>query len=83
MPSDTQVIYLMMRVGKIYPPKQAGTSGYLAGVLGSIEDLHSGFDCSGKLSLLSIMAGGDQDYTVEVSPDKKPLNHHCDPEVLV
>ncbi len=70
MPSDTQVIYSMVRVGKIHPPntqvlKDISLGFYYGAKIGVL-----GLNGSGKSTLLRIMAGKDQDYIGEIARSK-------------
>ena len=70
MPSDTQVIYSMVRVGKIHPPnkqvlKDVSLGFYYGAKIGVL-----GLNGSGKSTLLRIMAGKDQDYVGEIARSK-------------
>src|SRR5450830_1047747 len=65
MPSDTQVIYSMMRVGKIYPPnkqvlRDINLSFYYGAKIGVL-----GLNGSGKSTLLKIMAGVETNFLGE------------------
>jgi ATP-binding cassette ChvD family protein len=65
-----QIIYSMMRVGKIYPPnkpvlRDISLSFYYGAKIGVL-----GLNGSGKSTLLRIMAGGDPDYLGETASSK-------------
>ena len=70
MPSDTQVIYSMMRVGKIYPPNKQVLRDISLGFYYGAKIGVLGLNGSGKSSLLRIMAGIDQDYVGEIAMSK-------------
>ena len=70
MPSDTQVIYSMMRVGKIYPPNKQVLRDISLGFYYGAKIGVLGLNGSGKSSLLRIMAGVDQDYVGEIATSK-------------
>ena len=70
MPSDTQVIYSMMRVGKIYPPNKQVLRDISLGFYYGAKIGVLGLNGSGKSSLLRIMAGVDQDYVGEIAMSK-------------
>jgi ATPase components of ABC transporters with duplicated ATPase domains len=70
MPSDTQVIFSMSRVGRIHPPnrqvlKDISLGFYYGAKIGVI-----GLNGSGKSTLLNIMAGHDDGYIGEVVMSK-------------
>ena len=63
--SDQQVIYSMVRVGRVYPPgkhvlRDISLGFYYGAKIGVL-----GFNGSGKSTLLNIMAGKDPDYLGE------------------
>jgi sulfate-transporting ATPase len=71
MPSDTQVIYSMNKVGRIVPPNNKQvlrdiTLGFYYGAKIGVLGLNG----AGKSTLLRIMAGVDQDYVGEISISK-------------
>src|SRR5450759_2445302 len=70
MPSDTQVIYSMMRVGKIYPPNKQVLRDISLGFYYGAKIGVLGLNGAGKSSLLRIMAGIDNDYVGETSISK-------------
>ncbi len=70
MPSDTQVIFSMSRVGRVHPPnrqvlKDISLGFYYGAKIGVI-----GLNGSGKSTLLNIMAGRDDGYIGEVAMSK-------------
>ncbi len=68
--SDQQVIYSMVRVGKIYPPNQQVLRDISLGFFYGAKIGVVGLNGSGKSSLLRIMAGIDKDYVGEVMLSK-------------
>lgn len=70
MASDTQVIYSMMRVGKIYPPNKQVLRDISLGFYYGAKIGVLGLNGSGKSTLLRIMAGKDQDYVGEIAQSK-------------
>jgi ATP-binding cassette ChvD family protein len=89
MPSDTQVIYSMMHVGRIYPPnkqvlRDISLGFYLGAKIGVL-----GLNGAGKSTLLRIMAGLDPDYQGQVAMSKGytvgmlPQEPELDPERTV
>jgi len=70
MPSDTQVIYSMMRVGKIYPPNKQVLRDISLGFYYGAKIGVLGLNGSGKSTLLRIIAGIDQDYVGEIAMSK-------------
>ena len=70
MPSDTQVIYSMVRVGKIHPPNKQVLKDISLGFYYGAKIGVLGLNGSGKSSLLRIMAGKDQDYIGEIARSK-------------
>ncbi|MGI6250721.1 MAG: energy-dependent translational throttle protein EttA [Anaerolineaceae bacterium] len=70
MTSDTQVIYSMMRVGKIYPPNKQVLRDISLGFYYGAKIGVLGLNGSGKSTLLRIMAGKDQDYIGEIAMSK-------------
>ena len=70
MPSDTQVIYSMVRVGKIHPPKKQVLKDISLGFYYGAKIGVLGLNGSGKSTLLRIMAGKDQDYIGEIARSK-------------
>jgi ATP-binding cassette ChvD family protein len=71
MPSDTQVIYSMNKVGRIVPPnnkqvlRDISLGFYYGAKIGVL-----GLNGAGKSTLLRIMAGVDKDYVGEISMSK-------------
>ena len=71
MPSDTQVIYSMNKVGRIVPPnnkqvlRDISLGFYYGAKIGVL-----GLNGAGKSTLLRIMAGVDLDYVGEISMSK-------------
>src|SRR5512135_1268192 len=70
MPSDTQVIYSMVRVGRIHPPnkqvlRDISLGFYYGAMIGVL-----GLNGAGKSTLLRIMAGVDKDYVGEIAMTK-------------
>ncbi len=71
MPSDTQVIYSMSKVGRIVAPnnkqvlRDISLGFYYGAKIGVL-----GLNGAGKSTLLRIMAGVDQDYVGEISMSK-------------
>ncbi len=70
MPSDTQVIYSMVRVGKIYPPNKQVLRDISLGFYYGAKIGVLGLNGSGKSTLLRIIAGKDQDYVGEIAMSK-------------
>jgi len=70
MPSDTQVIYSMMRVGKIYPPNKQVLRDISLGFYYGAKIGVLGLNGSGKSTLLKIMAGKDEEYIGEIAASK-------------
>ena len=70
MPSDTQVIYSMMRVGKIYPPNKQVLRDISLGFYYGAKIGVLGLNGSGKSTLLKIMAGKDEEYVGEIAASK-------------
>jgi sulfate-transporting ATPase len=70
MPSDTQVIYSMMRVGKIYPPNKQVLRDISLGFYYGAKIGVLGLNGSGKSTLLNIMAGKDDEYIGEIAASK-------------
>ena len=70
MPSDTQVIYSMMRVGKIYPPNKQVLRDISLGFYYGSKIGVLGLNGSGKSTLLKIMAGKDEEYIGEIAASK-------------
>ena len=70
MSSDTQVIYSMMRVGKLYPPNKQVLRDISLGFYYGAKIGVLGLNGSGKSTLLRIMAGKDTDYLGEIAMSK-------------
>ena len=70
MPSDTQVIYSMIRVGKIHPPNKQVLKDISLGFYYGAKIGVLGVNGSGKSTLLRIMAGKDPDYIGEIARSK-------------
>jgi sulfate-transporting ATPase len=67
MPSDTQVIYSMMRVGRIHPPNKQVLRDISLGFYYGAKIGVLGLNGAGKSTLLRIMAGVDRDYVGEIA----------------
>jgi energy-dependent translational throttle protein EttA len=70
MPSDTQVIYSMMRVGRIHPPSKQVLRDISLGFYYGAKIGVLGLNGAGKSTLLRIMAGVDTDYIGEIAMSK-------------
>ncbi|MDD2522129.1 MAG: energy-dependent translational throttle protein EttA [Anaerolineaceae bacterium] len=70
MASDTQVIFSMVRVGKIHPPNKQVLKDISLGFYHGAKIGVLGLNGSGKSTLLRIMAGKDQDYIGEIARSK-------------
>jgi len=70
MPSDTQVIYSMNRVGKFVPPDKQVLRDISLGFYYGAKIGVLGLNGAGKSTLLRIIAGVDKDYTGEISMSK-------------
>jgi len=70
MPSDTQVIYSMMRVGRIHPPNKQVLRDISLGFYYGAKIGVLGLNGAGKSTLLGIMAGVDKDYVGEIAMSK-------------
>lgn len=70
MPSDTQVIYSMYRVGKVIPPSRHILRDISLGFYYGAKIGVLGLNGAGKSTLLRIMAGVDADYVGEISQSK-------------
>jgi energy-dependent translational throttle protein EttA len=70
MPSDTQVIYSMMRVGRIHPPNKQVLRDISLGFYYGAKIGVLGLNGAGKSTLLRIMAGQDTDYVGEIAMSK-------------
>src|SRR5512134_1305503 len=67
MPSDTQVIYSMNRVGRFVPPNKQILRDISLGFYYGAKIGVLGLNGAGKSTLLRIMAGQDNDYTGEIA----------------
>lgn len=89
MPSDTQVIYSMMRVGRIHPPNKHVLRDISLGFYYGAKIGVLGLNGAGKSTLLRIMAGVDKDYVGEIAMSKGytvgflPQEPELDPEKTV
>jgi ATP-binding cassette ChvD family protein len=89
MPSDTQVIYSMMRVGRIHPPNKQVLRDISLGFYYGAKIGVLGLNGAGKSTLLHIMAGVDKDYVGEIAMSKGytvgflPQEPELDPEKTV
>jgi len=70
MPSDTQVIYSMMRVGRIHPPNKQVLRDISLGFYYGAKIGVLGLNGAGKSTLLRILAGVDKDYLGEIAISK-------------
>jgi sulfate-transporting ATPase len=70
MPSDTQVIYSMMRVGRIHPPNKQVLRDISLGFYYGAKIGVLGLNGAGKSTLLRIMSGVDKDFVGEISTSK-------------
>ncbi|NLC13774.1 MAG: energy-dependent translational throttle protein EttA [Chloroflexi bacterium] len=70
MPSDTQVIFQMTRVGKIHPPNKQVLKNISLGFYYGAKIGVLGLNGSGKSTLLRIMAGKDEDFIGEIARSK-------------
>jgi sulfate-transporting ATPase len=70
MASDHQVIYSMMRVGRVHPPKNQVLRDISLGFFYGAKIGVLGLNGSGKSTLLRIIAGVDQDYQGEIAASK-------------
>ena len=70
MPSETQVIYSMSRVGRIHPPNRQVLRDISLGFYYGAKIGVLGLNGSGKSTLLRIIAGLDHDYSGEISISK-------------
>ena len=70
MPSDTQVIYSMNKVGRIVPPNKQVLRDISLGFYYGAKIGVLGLNGAGKSTLLRIMAGVDKDYVGEISMSK-------------
>jgi sulfate-transporting ATPase len=70
MPSDTQVIFSMMRVGRIHPPNKQVLRDISLGFYYGAKIGVLGLNGAGKSTLLRIIAGVDKDYVGEIAMSK-------------
>ena len=70
MPSDTQVIYSMVRVGRIHPPNKQVLRDISLGFYYGAKIGVLGLNGAGKSTLLRIIAGVDEGYIGEISMSK-------------
>ncbi len=70
MPADTQVIYSMMRVGRIHPTNKQVLRDISLGFYYGAKIGVLGLNGAGKSTLLRIMAGVDKDYVGEIAMSK-------------
>ena len=71
MTTDTkQVIYSMMRVGRIHPPNKQVLRDISLGFYYGAKIGVLGLNGAGKSTLLRIMAGVDKDYVGEIAMSK-------------
>ena len=70
MPSDTQVIFSMSRVGRIHPPNRQVLKDISLGFYYGAKIGVLGLNGSGKSTLLRIIAGVDTDYVGELAMSK-------------
>ena len=70
MPSDTQVIFSMSRVGRIHPPNRQVLKDISLGFYYGAKIGVLGLNGSGKSTLLRIIAGLDPGYIGEVAMSK-------------
>ncbi|MBE3118254.1 MAG: energy-dependent translational throttle protein EttA [Candidatus Atribacteria bacterium] len=70
MPSDTQVIYSMVRVGRIHPPNKQVLRDISLGFYYGAKIGVLGLNGAGKSTLLRILAGVDKDYVGEIAISK-------------
>src|SRR5215467_8595949 len=68
--NDKQVIFSLVNVGKVYPPKKQVLREIYLGFYYGAKIGVLGLNGSGKSSLLKIIAGIDQNYTGEISRSK-------------
>lgn len=68
--ADQQVIYSMVRVGRIYPPNKQVLRDISLGFYYGAKIGVLGLNGSGKSTLLRIMAGVDNDYIGETALSK-------------
>ena len=70
MPSDTQVIFSMSRVGRVHPPNRQVLKDISLGFYYGAKIGVLGLNGSGKSTLLAIIAGKDQGYIGEIAVSK-------------
>src|ERR1700690_1871334 len=70
LPSDTQVIYSMTRVGRLNPPNKQVLRDISLGFYYGAKIGVLGLNGAGKSTLLRIMAGVDKDYVGEIAMSK-------------
>jgi ATP-binding cassette ChvD family protein len=70
MPSDTQVIYSMVKVGRIHPPNKQVLRDISLGFYYGAKIGVLGLNGAGKSTLLRIMAGLDENYVGEIAKSK-------------
>jgi energy-dependent translational throttle protein EttA len=70
MPSDTQVIYSMVGVGRTHPPNKQVLRDISLGFYYGAKIGVLGLNGAGKSTLLRIMAGLDPNYTGEIAISK-------------
>src|SRR5512143_2993217 len=70
MTTDGQVIYSMMRVGRIHPPNKQVLRDISLGFYYGAKIGVLGLNGAGKSTLLRIMAGQDNDYVGEIAQSK-------------
>ncbi len=68
--NDKQVIFSLVNVGKVYPPKRQVLREIYLGFYFGAKIGVLGLNGSGKSSLLKIIAGVDQNYTGEITRSK-------------
>jgi sulfate-transporting ATPase len=70
MPSDTQVIFSMSRVGRVHPPNRQVLKDISLGFYYGAKIGVLGLNGSGKSTLLNIIAGKDPGYIGEIAVSK-------------
>ncbi len=70
MPSDTQVIFSMSRVGRVFPPNRQVLKDISLGFYYGAKIGVLGLNGSGKSTLLRIIAGVDTDFVGELAVSK-------------
>ncbi|MCJ7752885.1 MAG: ATP-binding cassette domain-containing protein, partial [Armatimonadetes bacterium] len=70
MADGQQVIYSMVRVGRVYPPEKQVLRDISLGFYYGAKIGVLGLNGSGKSTLLRIMAGVDTDYIGEIHPSE-------------